>query len=585
MDPTQFSNAGLQSLNNSNNRSPVNLPTGEVVSSQDSQSQTPVVSAEPSTVPSPVTIPTPPVIVSPPQVVVAKEQPVQAPVVSTPPISVPVTPIQTFSLMPQIPVMQKPVASSETFHPPVFTHPQASASISKPVSQIPKPPVVAMPPAFFNNNFLAQSQSHSHWKMIIAIVFLVIVAGGVGAYAGYTYMFSPDRSILPAIGKIDSAKLIHSGVKISLDSSDLMFNGSSLSVATDVDRSFDSSESVKAGVAVDLVNPSLSASAELRFIDNVIYGRISKFPALYASYLSGVGNKWYSISLDTIKTAGASYGVASTTSQIKPVSPSEVYNRLVSASVLKDQKLVGIKSYSGSYVRQYSITIDKNALAKLTDSVPSIGQQNAYEEQAKALAKEQMNQIVISPILINLDLWSGSLRSIETSISYSPTAKDPVAKAMTIKLLLTYDDSMKSLSIDIPEGVMAMDSYVKESLEPKDDKTKDKINAIISSTSQIGLAMKSYYASKTVKSYAGGCKTSTDIKTLSDSIRTNGSIFTCRDSAKTYIVYSSISAISAISTSSISMSAISTSTQSYFCVDSAGTATTTKKAPTGFVCK
>jgi len=401
---------------------------------------------------------------------IPEQNPQNVPVPEVPMIPVvPVAPIEPI----EIPQPVVPVEPAEPVVQDMQTNP-----VARPVptpTYIPQSPIIPNTPtvpryvptnfnANFSNVISSKPATHSSKKKYIVILSVALILFA-GIYSVYAFVLSPKVALPSAIAKIDNAKFIHSGIKFTLSSSNASLAGTSLSVVNDIDRSV--AGNTQFGSTIDVINPYASASAEIKFVDNVLYGRIVSVPNAYARYVSSIGNGWYSVSLDNLRDTAMQNGITLPEQVVGDSNIASVYEQILASGILKNQKFTGITKYNDAYVRQYSMEVDKDVLLSKVKSTSMTGVGNAYVSGIESLVKQQLDSVVISPVIISVDLFSGSLRGVDTGIFASPDIGDGYMKDIGILLSWTYDDSILSLAISAPQNAKSLDTIISDYLLKK----------------------------------------------------------------------------------------------------------------------
>ena len=434
--------------------------------------------------------------------------------------------------------------------------------VSFPASPTP-PPTSNVPQQQFRGPTVPLSvppARHSHWLIVLILVILIVIVGG---WATYAFVLDPGTSLQTSIHNIDASQKLHGNVSISIDSNVPSLANSTLSVTSDVVKHPPGAPDT--GLLIDISSPSLSATGEIRFIGGTtVYGKITRMPVQSAAQASTFMNTWYSLSLDSLKSLGGTYNVnVDAAVADRPASLGALFEKLSLAGVFVDAKLSSLGMEGGSLVRRYTVNVDKEALAKSMYSGTSTGALGQYGAQMNIVVQSFMSSITFSPVEITTDLFSGSLRSITSTVS-----ADMQGKYIRVHVQVDYDGNAP-ISVEAPTGATPMDDYVRQSLSVA--RNKGVQARIMANVSQTRAVSELYYS--TSNSYKGVCTSTGNMQAIVNDIQTSsGTSVTCRDSSSAFLM-------------AAKLPNIGTSTDLYYCVDSTGLTRTVSKLPAGMTCK
>ena len=548
--------------------------------------------------PSPANLPRMP---EPPQEISAPVAPAVSavPVVPVAPIAPPVSviapepsvgmyrePLEMAAAEPAAPAPLPP----QSFTPPPM--PVMSPSDPRPADPMPVTPV--SPPSQPPRGRFAPQPSH-RWPVILSIVVVALLVVVGGAYAAYAIAVAPGNALPGTFAGIDNAKKAHSDLTITLASADKNLSGSSFSVSTDMDASLPGNTSTDSVIAItaEASGQTLTFAGEIRLVNNVLYGELSTFPAAYNTYLSAIANRWYSLSVDSVKSLSTSYGVASSTVTRTHPSLGAVYAGLEEKGIFSNTSFVGIVKHNGQFVRKYSLTVDKKALAGYIQAVYATALANAtstsavsaYSAAAGQELTTMLDQVTFQPILIYTTLFGGALSGVDAGVTVTPpvaangsSSMVPTASTpLTINFVYNYDGSRSDITIVAPVGASSLDAYLKNSLAAMNGgMSKAQANGtdarIISDIQQIRTEKEVQYDGHTYNQ--GACASDKLMVTLASDIKSKGSALICRESSSAYALAAKLTAPAA-----------TTGAAQYFCIDSTGQTAYLAKVPTTTICK
>ena len=120
---------------------------------------------------------------------------------------------------------------------------------------------------------------HSKFLPILLIIILLILIGG-GAFA-YTVVFEAPRAALTkSFATIIGARTFHQETSIKANLESPVAITAEGSVAIDVERGATASAPNRSAIVINGKSGGFSVGAELRFIDDTLYGNIKEFPFL-----------------------------------------------------------------------------------------------------------------------------------------------------------------------------------------------------------------------------------------------------------------------------------------------------------------
>ena len=537
----------------------------------------------------------------------SKNLPPFKPVVAVPPkmpmtpTSVPApAPVPTPVPVPQVqpPIPSKNILAQAPAEPMNTMPPRMSPSSSSPLS--PQPPAAfssmsympsTMPPHNLPNAFVPPSSAvprRPHSKKWLGIFLLVLVILAAGAYAAYAFVLNPQKTVSGAIVGLDSAKYIHATTQISLDTDIKQISGSSLTVISDLDRS--NLDMVKTQAAIDFENSNLSIAIDTKVIDGKVYLRFRNVPDSALATISALKlgsttdssvlkNLWFSLSLDNLNKFADLYNFSPTSltsiTGNSGISLSSGYESLKKAGVFTEPAFGGVKNVNGSFVRVYTVTINKELLADMIASriveAASSSLPATKITETRLLITNYLNMLTISPITIYTSLLSGTLKGLEADLTVSSISMIS-ASPITIHFRSTYDDQLFT-AVNAPDSFIPADSLINQSYE-KYRATQSKMtdSAIQSQVSSIRSAMENYLATARNFKYTGGCSQASVVAILAD-MNKSGSAAICRESPDAYLIAATLTATS------------SQAKPVYYCLDSLGGRGTFAKLPTGYRCK
>lgn len=350
-------------------------------------------------------------------------------------------------------------ANRQNDQPPApITDPIMGSSAIPPAEPIPAPFIPPIPP----KKPAVPARHRRHWPLAALIILIILCAG---AYAAYAFVIVPDKALPKALATLSDPKKFHASLQVSAVSSDANISGASLSVAGDADWS---SGSLRDQTSLEVKSPSFPLSAEVRYLDDVLYGRITNIPPAYTQYLSAITGKWYSLSMGAVKALAETYHATSSLSA-KINAPADIYADLVSKGILSGQRFLGFGQEGGELVRRYAVSVDKDAIARAAVSSASASAKYAGQSLAdmEQEARQELSRVEFAPLFISVGLGSGSLRSVSEDIAIaSSTAGGYSFPGAVVSYRFSYGDFPAGLVITAPSGATSLDPLIQQALKP-----------------------------------------------------------------------------------------------------------------------
>ncbi len=420
----------------------------------------------------------------------------------------------------------------------------------------------------------APMPKNHHVKLIVILAIVLVVVGGLTSFAGYARVFSPVQDIvMDSIKAIYEQKTIHTelSIKASYTDPSKKTQTAELNISGDVDKTDKESPKLSSIISFDGMN--MNASAEVRLIKDVLYGRINTIPSIYSSLSTTTREmigKWYNISKKEVEDVSKSYTNASTTNIVdknKEYLSEEYINSLFNKyKLFKDFKLKGLSSSNGGYVKRYSMVLDKDALVDMYMDILKKNNKDfdpKTESYYKTTLGQMFGSVNINPVLVDIGMFDNLIKNVQINIDLLPD-KDNKYQA-NINMNISYSNFNKPVDIQIPEGSISLKEIIDKSIN--ESKIKGKASQMKSYVSNIRLAAEMYY-DKNNSSYSGLCKTdNANVKGVFNAIKNNGGNITCFAKSDAYSVSSILN------------------DGKYYCVDSTGEVLTLNKPQTSYSCK
>ncbi|MFH1170452.1 MAG: hypothetical protein V1704_02745 [Candidatus Vogelbacteria bacterium] len=411
--------------------------------------------------------------------------------------------------------------------------------------------------------------THSVGKKIFFILIIVILLAliGAGVFA-YTVVFEAPRTALTeSFATITNARSLHQDVAIKVVASSSPAFTAEGTIATDIEQPVSGGR--RTATIISGKSAGFFLSAEARFLDQTLYGKVIEFPLLSLLDFSTSTNplgKWYSVSLGEVESFMTEYGtkygveltdIAKVKDQINKIGQTEgtpQFDTLIEKGVLVFGSRATLAQAGGDWARQYTVTIDKAKLASWVaeqESTLSLPMTVPVDPQALT---ESLKSITFDPIVVTIGLFDHSLKKITGGFKISGGA---------VSFVVTYRDIDGAITVVKPNNAIPIMQYINQSLQTAKDKAKvEHIKVEFSS-------LRAIFEINTDRngSYANLCTKDSVASVLKSIEEKSGQKPTCRANSKAFLAAGEIAS------------------STFWCVDSTGFSGGVDKIPSGFVCK
>ncbi len=439
---------------------------------------------------------------------------------------------------------------NENFVPPAPSLPPLSPT---PVPPFTPPTPTITPPPFTP----APLPTNHHWgrkllSFLVLIISLGIIGGGVLAY--FTIFESPQSAIAKSLNLIAKANSFRQ---------EMLFKSTMGEATISTDTETDSAGKRRVAMVINGKSQGFSVGAEIRFLDEVLYGRVNEFPLLAMMFSSANTNpigRWYQVSIEELLQYAEKQGakpadITKAREQINKFSQSDsisAINQLVESGVFAFGKRGSLVRVDGEWSLQYQVAVDKEKLKTLADSSTPL----------QSFPTEGFQALNFEPIIITTSLFGHKLKKIEGGLK--------VSGLDSATFTITYRDVGGSIKVEKPEGATPLldliDQAVNEASEARGNASSARFIASLSSLR----ANAELYYDINKSSYTNLCtKDEFTLKILKE-IENTFEKPICRASSKAFIVIGK------------------TGEDDFWCIDSLGNFVAideTKIPKTGYVCK
>lgn len=309
-----------------------------------------------------------------------------------------------------------------------------------PRAQIPNRPDIAA---------LLNSSKH-HWGTIIVAISATVIVLGAAAYVAYAFILAPELTIERALSHFDREQRVHSNISLTLDAADPALNGASLSMITDTDRS---TTDPKAQSVIDLSSPALAGTAEIRYMNNTIFGNIVRLPA-QLSYARPMANLWYSATPDSVQALFAKLGSMPEPDASGKMTLTQIFSTMQSKGLISKPYLAGVTFSGGMYAWQYKVDVNKQALMDLIEPLLNVVPEG---NNIRGL----LDSAVLEPVVISVGLVSGDIDQVTMDLAFTAgsSVTGPIATISAAHLKLDYVFTQVD-AISAPENATSLDTTI-----------------------------------------------------------------------------------------------------------------------------
>ncbi len=485
---------------------------------------------------------------------------------------------------------------------------EAFNAINPPANPVPvSAPVPVVPPASFipptvypinpnmSSGSMVEPKVHhtSNIKKISLVVFILVLLGvaGGGAYAYYTGAFVTLPSLLTqSITNGKSIKTANynatinvdfSGVKDAMTGFNQLIPGglNSTQLTFTAKGSFDTTDTnnIKLSNAFSFDVGSLSVAAEIRLLDNMFYGDLTKVPVAFAVFvpnLASYENKWYSFpykntgdELNANPLTGASGISSNIFSKLTEEQKDAIYKITSSAHLITTVKKLPVETISGDASYHFQFDLDRAGIVayfqSLKDYVHSIGKDDsslsAYDPTSFAKSLDQVKDF-------QGEIWIGKNDKFIHKLSLNFSIQPDMTKPDKVKLTIVSIASgwNQPVSIVAPaDSTPFSDLMASATASAQSQENEATIKANLSSMR----AQAELFYNAHSKVYSGLCSSSQILASQKTAEKAGATKFLCQASSQKYIISTKMP-----------------TSVGYFCVDSNGTSLPIASAPTTTSC-
>jgi len=298
-------------------------------------------------------------------------------------------------------------------------------------------------------------------KKLFSSLFIIILLALIGGVTfAYTIIFTVPRTVISeSFATIVNARSFHQdmAVKVVLESPFILTAEGM--VATDVESSPNTIGPSRVAVVVNGQSSGFSVGAEIRFINDMLYGQISEFPFLsflsVSATTSPIG-KWYSVSLAELEDYAFRQGVApaeiaKAKDQLNKFGQTEFLSQVdlwFQNGIFIPSRRANVVRVDGEWKRQYIVTIDKEKLADLVDP--------------KVVA-DSLKSVTFDPLIVTIGLFDHSLQKITGGIRFANEGSiGAMAGKGAVSFTVSYRDINGPIVVTAPSNATSILEYIEQ---------------------------------------------------------------------------------------------------------------------------
>lgn len=416
-----------------------------------------------------------------------------------------------------------------------------------------------------------------------AIVALLAIGGIAYGYYAKSNNVSLPEVTAKALERVQEAKSVVFDSTLTIDLGNLhdkdfedIFQGSGLTTKTislTSKGAFDIFDEAKPKLQTTLSFSAgrYSAEAEIRAVNEILYARVTKMPALGMGDMSEIMNKWYEFPYSGEGMAASGLPPVSemlggtgfdTLEALTPEQKEHIAELTKNAHFVTAQKLEN-ETVGGAASHHFSFVLDQAGieayLTKVRDYIHSVGKNDSRLSSFDPVEgyRESMESIKN----LHGEAWIGRADGLPHKFIIEFDVTDGSEDLVGIKLVGVFSDWNKPVTVTAPLDVTPFMSLIEQSLGEARDKANDaKSMSMISSAR----AAAELYWYDNGSSYKGFCNSEYALE-----IKREVEGFTCKDAVNGWAASAHVESASG----------------SHFCADNTGIAVPVEKVPTGTVCR
>ncbi|MDP9249150.1 MAG: hypothetical protein M3M85_01400 [bacterium] len=343
---------------------------------------------------------------------------------------------------------------------------------------------------------------HKKTMMVVAVALILFFAAG-GAYAYYSGFFL-SLPILAAqsMAQARDAKTASYDITVSVDFSELKDSGlglgdmfgagfTSKQFGITVKGQYDVSDpdNFKNSLVVSFLTGSFVPEFELRILEDTLYGKLSKMPALgFFTMLSSIENKWFSVEYKTDdgqmanNPATAIVGIdTSTMNRLTDDQKERIYEMAREASFIKIVKKLPPETVTGESAYHFTFILDREGISDylqllkeyvnsvgIDDSALSVFDPTSFDKQLDSLRD------------FTGEIWIGRSDKLprKLSMNFGIQSDETESGMIKIKTVSVFDNWNEPVTIEVPTESVPFEQLLSEMMSGALDSFEDDTSSI-----------------------------------------------------------------------------------------------------------
>jgi hypothetical protein len=397
-------------------------------------------------------------------------------------------------------------ATAASVVPPTpHAEPQPMIIQPKKQNQFIEPQVYAVEPQAQSNpvqaGAVAAPKSHKKIILTIVVLILVLLAGG-GAYAYYSGSFlSLPYLASQSMANAREAKTATYDITTSIDFSELKDSGLGLDdmlgttftskqfgITAQGQYDISDPDNFKNKLVISFLAGSFTPELELRMLEDTLYGKVSKMPALgFFTMLSSIENKWFSIEYKsddgqiTNNPVTAIVGIdTSTMNRLTADQKERIYEMAREAKLIKMVKKFPPETVAGELSYHFMFILDREGIAAylqaLKEYVNSVGGDSSA---LSVFDPTSFDEGIDSLKDFTGEIWIGRSDKLprKLSLSFGIKPDETVDETIKIKIVSIMSGWNQPVYIVAPSDSIPFEQFMSDimsgTLVPPEDSSSD----------------------------------------------------------------------------------------------------------------
>lgn len=429
---------------------------------------------------------------------------------------------------------------------------------------------------------------------MIAIIALIVLIGGGGAYAYFAGYFSPLETITTsAFDAARNATSAEFDTTITVDASALAPTGNeamqllpgdifSKESRVTLKGSYDISDpkSPKGQGELSVSFGAIKGSAELRVLDRTLYGQLIQAPTIaLIPMISQYEKKWFSFPLGSGDGDVSPISLASIpgidAGIINDLSDDQKDRLLAitkSAHFIQVTERLAPETVGGEFSYHFKFILDREGIQNYFDDVKNyLSEVGKDDSRISSLDPEIFNESLDKIQDFTGEAWIGQKDHLphKVAVDFNIVAGDDDTKVIKMGIVSIWSDWNQPIDVQAPEGSVTFEEFINSPEGPLADSRSKAQEAMVKSVlSSTRPSAELFYDSHNY-SYSGVCSSQEFLyfkSRVQNDAAPTATQFTCGSTKTTYVAF------------------VKLASGGYYCADATGFAGNISKQPTGTTC-